>query len=124
MSNKDEMPLKLNKPEFKYEYNTWRPFQLSVEVGEDGHKTDAQSMLHLRTDNGGYPMKVAVKVGSYPNYKWYVVEDQYEIGILIEGSWERDAVIESIQKAGLMLIPYYGKMDSQQEEEDAIREQT
>ncbi len=124
--NKDsQMPLFLNKPDFKYEFDTWLPFQINIEVGEDGHKTEAQTLLHLRTENGGYPMKIAVQLGVYPNRRWEIIEDMYEIGIVVEGSWERSAFIEALQKAGLMLLPYYGKMNSNpEEEENAIREQT
>jgi len=125
MNKNSQMPLTLNKPDFKYEFDTWLPFQINVEVGEDGHKTEAQTLLHLRTENGGYPMKIAVQVGTYDDRRWHVVEDIYDVGVLIEGSWERSAFIEAFQKAGLMLLPYYGKMDSSPEEEkDAIREQT
>jgi hypothetical protein len=125
MSHDDKMPLELNKPDFKYEFNSWLPFQLNLEVGEDGHKTEAQSILRLATDNGGYPMKLMFKTWSQEEkaYVWYQSET-HEIGILIEGSWERDGVIEAMQRAGLMLMPYYGTMNSQQEEDDAIREQT
>ena len=119
------MPLELENPDFKYEFNSWLPVQLTVEVGKDGHKTEAQSLIHIRTENGGYPMTLAVETGAYPNRKWQVVEDIYDIGILVEGSWERQGLIEALQRAGLMLMPYYGKMDSTQEEEqNAIREQT
>jgi hypothetical protein len=121
----EKMPLILDEPDFKYEFDSWLPIQLTVEVGEDGHKTEAQSLIHIRTGNGGYPMTLAVQTGDYSNRKWQVVEDIYDIGILIEGSWERQGVIEALQRAGLMLMPYYGKMDSTQEEQDnAIREQT
>jgi hypothetical protein len=122
--NDEKMPLVLNKPDFKYEFNSWLPIQLTVQVGENGHKTEAQSLIHIRTDNGGYPMTLAVQTGDYSNRKWQVVEDIYDIGILVEGSWERQGLIEALQRAGLMLMPYYGKMDSNpQEEENALQEQ-
>lgn len=124
----EKMPLALNKPDFKYEFYSWLPIQLTVEVGEDGHKTEAQSLIHLRTENGGYPMTLAVQTGDYTDRKWQVVENIYDIGILVEGSWERQGLIEALQRAGLMLMPYYGTMDSTTEmyedQDDAIRKQT
>ena len=123
--NTEPMPLKLEKPEFKYEFDSWLPIQLTVEVGEDGHKTEAQSLVHIRTDNGGYPMTLAVQTGDYLNRKWQVVEDIYDIGILVEGSYERGGLIEALQRLGLMTLPFYGKMgDTSEEQDDAIREQT
>ena len=123
--NDEKMPLELEKPDFKYEFNSWLPVQLTVEVGEDGHKTEAQSLIHIRTDNGGYPMTLAVQTGDYSNRKWQVVGDIYDIGILVEGSFERQGLIEALQRAGLMLMPYYGKMrDTSEEQEYALREQT
>jgi len=125
MSYDDKMPLELNKPDFKYEFSSWLPFQLNLEVGEDGHKTEAQSIIRVDTDNGGYPMKLMFKTWNQEEstYVWYEATT-HEIGILIEGSWERAGVIEAMQRAGLMLMPYYGTMNSQQEEDDAIRKQT
>jgi hypothetical protein len=121
----EKMPLELDKPDFKYQFSSWLPIQVNVEVGEDGHKTEAQSLIHIKTNEGGYPMTLAVLTGDYSNRKWQVVEDIYDIGILVEGSWERQGFIEALQRAGLMLMPYYGKMDSKPEEEqNALQEQS
>ena len=119
------MPLELDKPDFKYQFSSWLPIQVNVEVGEDGHKTEAQSLIHIKTNEGGYPMTLAVLTGDYSNRKWQVVEDIYDIGILVEGSWERQGFIEALQRAGLMLMPYYGKMEETPEEQaNAIQKQS
>jgi hypothetical protein len=123
--NHEPMPLELEKPEFKYKLQSWFPLELNIQVGEDGHKTEAQSLIHIKTDNGGYPMTLAVQTGSYLDRKWQVVGDIYDIGILVEGSYERQALIQGLQRVGLMTIPFYGKMDSNpQEDSNAIQEQS
>lgn len=93
-------------------------------IGENAPKTSCQSYIDINADEGmAYPLDVAIKV----NGKWYPQGEVTAIRVRINGEYEAGGFAYALQKAGLMTIPFYGKMRSSEElweEQNAIREQT
>jgi hypothetical protein len=92
-------------------------------VGEDAPKTSCQSFIDIDADEGmAYPLDVSVKM----NGKWYT-QEVTAVRVRINGEYEKYGFMYALQKAGLMTLPFYGKMKSSEElweEENAIRKQT
>ena len=102
----DNCPLPVKKPEFMYEHCD-PASNLTVEfgVGEFANKTDCESYIDVNSDNGGsYELEVAIKM---PSGEWAMTEAT-AIRVKIRGSYERDGFKYTLQKAGLMTIPFYG----------------
>lgn len=92
-------------------------------IGESAPKTACQSYIDIDADEGmAYPLDVSVKV----NGKWYT-QEVTAVRVRINGEYEASGFAYALQKAGLLTLPFYGKMKSSDElweEENAIREQT
>ena len=121
----NECPRDYKKPEFQCDANEltdWTGLNLKFVVGENDYKDDTE--CYIDVDSGyasGYPMEAHVKIDG----EWHWVKELEAIRLVIKGSYERTAFITNLQKVGLMVMPFYGKMEATPEEQDnAIRKQT
>jgi len=108
-------PLAVKDPEFKCE-NTGVLSNIAVGVEiskpESGYKSSRLNNVFFDTSNGGYPMRVAVRLNSY-DAKWHTIDAEVSsISIQIPGDYEASELIESLQHIGLMTLPVYGRMNN------------
>jgi hypothetical protein len=120
----DGCPLKVKNPEFKFHHHeTASNFTVEFGVGYDDYKYDCESYIDVDTSNGGgYDLEVAVRIEG----EWQVVSST-GVRIKIPGQFEKNAFKYAIQKAGLLTLPVYGTIKTDEElwkEQNAIREQT
>ena len=118
----NDCPLEVKKPEFKHSY--YEPgsnLEIEFGVGENGYKYECESYIDVNADMGSaYELEVAVKAGG----RWAIL-DSTAVRIKIKGQMERGGFMMALQQTGLMTLPFYGKMrDTQEEYENALREQT
>lgn len=120
-------PLDVKTPEFKHScQDPASNFTVEFGVGKYAAKTDCESYIDLDADlGGGYDMEIAFKVDG----EWHTTITS-AVRVKIRGSYERDGFKLALQQTGLMTLPFYGKIqtyEEQQEEWDkqnALREQT
>jgi len=121
----NDCPKMYKKPEFQCDANEltdWTGLNLKFVVGENDYKSDTECYIDADTSySSGYEMEAYVKIDG----DWHWVKELQAIRLVIRGSYEREAFITSLQKVGLMVSPFYGKMRGTSEEQDnALREQT
>jgi len=108
-------PLAVIDPEFRCtNTGVLSNIAVGVEISkpESGYKSSRLNNVFFDTSNGGYPMRVAVRLNSY-DAKWHTIDAEVSsISIQIPGDYEASELIESLQHIGLMTLPVYGRMNN------------
>lgn len=123
----EDCPLEVKPPEFKHSYyETGSNLEIEFGIGKDGDKYECESYIDVNADMGSaYELEIAVKSGN----EWSVL-NATAVRVKIIGAYERGGFITALQHAGLLTLPFYGKMKTAEEHEEewnrkyAIREQT
>jgi hypothetical protein len=120
-----DCPRTYKKPEFECDANEltdWTGLNVKFVVGENDYKYDTECYIDVDASYaGGYGLEGAIKLKG----EWHSLPEFEAIRVVIRGSYERTAFITSLQKVGLMTMPFYGKMEETPEEQaNAIQEQS
>lgn len=114
MSSLTPPEFKVENPEFSYQHCPMFGLELELQISHAGEKWESSSALTLSTvDISGYPMGVMIEK---EDGTWTVPYMAPKIAVLINGEYERNVLIDALQKIGLMTLTVYGKRNLSNEE--------
>jgi len=114
MSSLTPPQFKVENPEFSYQHCPMFGLELELQISHAGEKWEPTSALTLNTSGiSGYEMGVMIEK---EDGTWTEPYRAPKIAVLINGEYERNTLIDALQKIGLMTLAVYGKRNLSNEE--------